>query len=419
MNYQIEMDQEQSYADEDTKIRITGKAGAHLVLELETEDLYSVNGDIRVMDVGTRWACKIPVKLDEQGKATLTAEVFTKLKVIESKSSSLEQDLSRIPENRSYHITMHLLSEGDVVASITHERAFCTDEVISREINKDQLVGRFFVRKDVKKQCPVMIVVSGSDGRIEKAQAIAQCFARRGIASLAVGYFGLSHLPADLTEIPMEYLKHAITYVKEQPETDETRIGIYGRSKGGEMVLVAASLFHELRCVVANTPSCYIQEGIIGGKRTSGHSSWSYQGRELPYVRATKLSLIRLVYGMMKKDVFTFRRFYQEVTWKKGKPKNVNACIRLDQTEAHYLLLSSDTDGIWPSDLYANEAEQQLRHAGKEKQCRNVIYHRSGHMLTIPYQPIPNCREYGGELAAGVAATIEAWNETIDFIKKN
>jgi dienelactone hydrolase len=94
--------------------------------------------------------------------------------------------------------------------------------------------------------------------------------------------------------------------LSKQPEVDSDKIGIYGRSKGGEMTLIAATLFPQLKYVVANTPSNYVNEGIIGGVRTSGHSSWCFQGKEIQFIKASKRSLLKLMIGLIKKIQWHF-----------------------------------------------------------------------------------------------------------------
>lgn len=49
-----------------------------------------------------------------------------------------------------------------------------------------------------------LIIVSGSEGRIEKAQNIAQLLSSRGYICLAIAYFGLERLPKHLKRIPLE-----------------------------------------------------------------------------------------------------------------------------------------------------------------------------------------------------------------------
>ena len=59
-----------------------------------------------------------------------------------------------------------------------------------------------------------LIIVSGSEGRIEKAQNIAQLLSSRGYICLAIAYFGLEGLPKHLKRIPLECLVEAKSYLR-------------------------------------------------------------------------------------------------------------------------------------------------------------------------------------------------------------
>ncbi len=92
-----------------------------------------------------------------------------------------------------------------------------------------------------------LIIVSGSEGRIEKAQNIAQLLSSRGYICLAIAYFGLERLPKHLKRIPLECLVEAKSYLRQYPQVDSERIGIYGRSKGAELVLAEESIFNDVQ----------------------------------------------------------------------------------------------------------------------------------------------------------------------------
>ena len=94
---------------------------------------------------------------------------------------------------------------------------------------------------------PALIIVSGSEGRIEKAQNIAQLLSSRGYICLAIAYFGLEGLPKHLKRIPLECLVEAKSYLRQYPQVDSERIGIYGRSKGAELVLAEESIFNDVQ----------------------------------------------------------------------------------------------------------------------------------------------------------------------------
>lgn len=417
IKYQIKLTPEVSLMDENVRIEIMGHSEESLQLRLITNDYYNINGDIRTMEVGSQWESVIDIKLDENGIKVLDASIFTTMHIVEGKKSNLEQDLAKLHENRKCHIAIKLYLGNRMVTENLHERIFCDDKIISKNIISDQLLARYFTGSSSDKR-PAVIVISGSDGRIEKAQAIAQCLAMKGFSTLALCYFGMEHVPDDLDRIPMEYCENAIEWLAKQQEVDAEKIGIYGRSKGGEMVLLAATLFSQIKYVVANTPSGYVHEGIIKGSRTSGHSSWCFKDREIPFVRASKWGLLRLVIGMIRKDSMAFRKFYKYVTWNRANAKYPEARIGIEICNATFMLIASDTDGIWPSDGYIKEMFQIMKDHQKEKNCKQFCYTGAGHMLTLPYQPIPNCEEYGGTMEKGVPATIDSWRETVKFLRK-
>ena len=139
-----------------------------------------------------------------------------------------------------------------------------------------------------------ILVVSGSDGRIEKAQNLAQLFAGHGYAVLALCYFGLDGTPVCLSRIPLECIERAPNWMRAQPDIIPGKTAIYGRSKGGELALLANSLFPEIRCVIANTPSCYVMEGLTAGRRNSGQSSWEYRGQPLPFLKLKPAAVLCL-----------------------------------------------------------------------------------------------------------------------------
>lgn len=133
-------------------------------------------------------------------------------------------------------------------------------------------------------QGPAVIVLSGSDGGIAKAQNIAQLLCGHGFAAMAVEYFGLEGLPDNLNAIPLEIVEKAAWFLARRNDVDSRRIGLYGRSKGAEMALAAAQRVPLIHAVVANSPSCQIMEGLRGAL-PSRSSSWTWRGEELPYRR--------------------------------------------------------------------------------------------------------------------------------------
>ena len=416
--YELKIDKKSTYADEDIEVSIKGDAYEKLVLIVTTDNLYSSNGDIRIMEVGTKWKAEQEIILDNEGKGVVDAKIFTKMKIVEGKKSTLPKKLKDVSENRMVNYLFELKKQGQVVATLKHIRMFCDESIYSEDISSKKLLARYFIKKELlnkKNEVPAIMVVSGSDGRIERAQVIAECLARYGFATLAICYFGMDLVSYDLNKIPIEYIEEAISWLKNRKEISNNNIGIYGRSKGGEFVLIAASILSDIKSVVANTPSLYSHQGLITKRGLANSGSWIYNNKEIPYIKASKLDVFKLVLGFIKKDTNTFRKFYERITW--GKKDQSKARILIEKSNAKYLFLSSDTDAIWPSDKYSKEAVEVMKKNNKEQNITSYCYAGSGHMLTIPYQPIPDCQEYGGILEKGVDSTIDAWQKTVEHFK--
>lgn len=118
----------------------------------------------------------------------------------------------------------------------------------------------------------VVIVVSGSNGGMRMTKDCAEFFDKNGIPALAVALFKTKETQKNLDRVPVEYIKFAIAWLKEQ---GYEQIGIDGTSKGSEIALLAATMFSDLSCVIARVPSHFISEGLVTYgkiKRPSGTS---------------------------------------------------------------------------------------------------------------------------------------------------
>lgn len=221
-----------------------------------------------------------------------------------------------------------------------------------------------------------VIVLTGSDGGIKNADAIAKMFARHGIAALAIAYFRLKGLPRHLSAIRLETIEHAANWLLTQSNGRITHIAIYGMSKGAEMALISATLFESINCVVASVPSDCINEGIGFLKFGSGTSSWIYGGRQLAYAHeresfwhaCLKEKQIRLEY----------RYRYANVSAK--------AVIPVEAIKGDILFLSAADDAVWPSKAASERMMQRLKLHAFPYRYEHISYDKASHLL-MPVQP--------------------------------
>ena len=164
-------------------------------------------------------------------------ELFFKSQPKVCKKKKLKKKLQDIPLNPFYDCKISVFRGQSLLSETEVRRYYQLPHISYLDVNFSKAKGRLFYDKTQLHQ-PAVIVLSGSDGRIEKAQNIAQLLASHGFTALAFAYFGLNDLTPYLERIPLEIVKEAINYLKASPYADSSRLGLYGRSKGAEFALL-------------------------------------------------------------------------------------------------------------------------------------------------------------------------------------
>jgi dienelactone hydrolase len=102
------------------------------------------------------------------------------------------------------------------------------------KVGDDGLVAALYLPSaDGGRKWPALILLSGSGGGIAGAAMYGEPLAASGYAVLALAYFAMDGLPRDLVEIPLEYFKRAINWLRGHASIDPDRIGVLGHSRGG------------------------------------------------------------------------------------------------------------------------------------------------------------------------------------------
>lgn len=427
-NCSIKIVPEKSFIDETVDIKVSGlPKNQKVLIRAVSKDYYCINAGMVEQGKNSVWESYGIYITDDNGNVDLknTAPIegtykncnsmglFYSMRIKELQKCTPPQKLYEVNENRSYNIFFTVEINNHVLAFQKHTRLFCDKNIKSETIVSKNLVARYFTSNEIKKR-PAIIVVSGSDGRIEKAQAISEIFATRGYSALAVCYFGMEESSSYLNKISIEIIKNAINWLKMKDTVDESHIAIYGRSKGGELVLLAASLFKELNCVIANVPSCYVYEGLKNAL-PSHHSSWMYQNKEIPYLKFSIFLLIQVAIKKLVGQKNTMSWMYKNLI-EKGNTNE--AAIAVEKINGPILMLSSASDDIWPSLLHCEIVSKRLSKKRFKYNYKHCTYEKAGHMLTLPFQSIPSLQKCRGNLEPWAKACVDSWKETIEFLNK-
>lgn len=318
--------------------------------------------------------------------------------------------------------TLTVEAEGEALAETTIERRLLADGVRQRTLDEDGLKGEFFVPAG-DGPFPTVLCVSGSGGGIRGAVETAALLASHGYATLALAYFNYEGRPPYLIEIPLEYFETALAWLAEQSEVDAERLGVLGRSRGGELALLLGATFPELCAVVAYVPSGVVHGGI--GEDSAGRSAWTWRGRPVPFLcDHVTAEQDATIFG--NEPITLTPRF--ELNLEDRSAVN-DALIAVESINGPVLLLSGEADMLWPSTRLANIAEERLTEFNHPYPVRHLRYANVGHSITLPGLPttVTTIRhpirkqvfELGGEPQAQAAANADSWRNVLAFLAES
>jgi len=299
------------------------------------------------------------------------------------------------------------------------------NEVSNVKVRDNGLVANFYQPKSSGRH-PVVIVIGGSESGIWLADAWGEPLAKRGYAVLSLAYFGMEKLPAQLEEIPLEYFKKAIDWVRSHPAVDRKRIALAGVSKGGEAALLIAATYPEVKAVIAGVPSHVIWQSINWQslnklEEYTIKSSWTLGGKPLPFVP----------YDTTQK-ITSLLDFY--VGNLQNKTAVEASVIRVERIKGPILLVSGKDDKLWPSSLMADRVVERLKSKRFRFPYEHLSYENAGHTITGPPRASSSAsispaatispsarsvREMGGTTEGNLIARTDAWAKIISFLDRS
>ena len=408
----IDLRSQDLLADSPFDIVVTGlKAKTAYVIRMTLTNYYNINAPMN-LDPTVPWQAQGTYISDELGQISINQSccqagsyqgqvemgLFFNSFPLKDKKVGLTSDLDNIPLHESFEVTVEVFKDKKQLGQTSFTRYYQAPQIKHQDLRFSKARVRLFYPERAK-NLPTILVLSGSDGRIEKAQNIAQLLASQGFVTLALAYFGLEGLPKYLDRIDLDFMKEVLRYLSSLSQVDKDRIGIYGRSKGAELALTAASLFPNLSCIVVNSPSCAVLEGMKG-YRTSGHSSWLYQGEELPF---TKFSIRDFLLSKLSRRP---KISYQDASY-----------IPVEKIQGHLLLIGAKQDEIWPAYESTGKIEKRWqRREASTYHLEKLILKDSGHMLTVAYQPNSRYQKFAWQKV--LYDSVKSWQATVEFFKK-
>lgn len=250
---------------------------------------------------------------------------------------------------------------------------------------------------------PAVLILGGSGGGIGWQDEMGQLLAGRGFVTLALAYIGMEGLPDALERIPVEYVEHGLTYLRLQPDVDSLRLGVAGVSKGGELALLVSSMHPEVRAVATFVPSGIVFQSIGAD---SPSSSWSYWGREVPYVP----------YGDAG-DSQNIIDYYVAGLQQADSSTVAAATIPVERINGPVLILSGRNDNLWPSTELGDRVIERLDRHRFPHEHTHIAYEDAGHLISNIREEDVSRR--GGTEEGNRRAQVDAQRRFLEFWERH
>jgi dienelactone hydrolase len=320
------------------------------------------------------------------------------------------------------HVKLTASADGRELTTTTVEFIDSLPQVKVEQVK--EFPGAVFATLPGSSRRPAIILLGGSEGGARVAQR-SPSWASRGFAVLGLPYYSpgsgereIPELPAAFADIAVDRLNAAFEWLKQRPEVDASRVALVGGSKGAEFALIAASRFKWITSVVANVPSDVVWEGWGPGVEPGTRSSFSLDGKPLPFV--PYIGFAEEFEGYRTGRDVKMRRFQD-----RGRAANpvaaVKARIEVERFRGPLMVVGGHDDQVWASGMMAQNIAERRAAAGLETVA--LIFPEAGHALsgngwmpTTQYNAGPN--KSGGTPQANAAAQARAFPETIAFLKR-
>ncbi|MDR3573417.1 MAG: acyl-CoA thioester hydrolase/BAAT C-terminal domain-containing protein [Anaerolineaceae bacterium] len=313
----------------------------------------------------------------------------------------------------------------DIVAECGQERAsahlerMLKGQDIQRLRISDEFVGELYYSENTSRK--TIIWLGGSGSNLEVNAPVAALLASHGFNVLAVSYFSDPGLPAQLSEVPLEYFDKVFAWLAKSPITRGKEIRILGMSKGAELALLLASRNPFITRVVVWAPHAYCFQGIA----FKNVSSWTYAGKSLPFIRIKNRWIFADALDcFIKNKHFGFTTAYKKAL---SVAENKDAArIKIEAAQADLMLFTSKDCGMWNTYDGSLEIMDTLRKCNYPHAYQMVVYEDTGEPYYAPnvfpatettMKMAPRLvLDMGGTLQGNAHAKEDAWLKTIEFL---
>ena len=239
---------------------------------------------------------------------------------------------------------------------------------ISFEVDADGFHGAYWPCRG-SSACAV-IAMLGDDAADYMARSAVKWLMKLGVnvMTMSPGKKDYGH-----HNYPLERIETAIAWLKAH---GNQKIGIAGASTTGTLALTAAAMFPEILLTIAMTPSDFVWQGFMQGKKDgckewpiAGESLFSYHGKPLPYMpfcyQHPQYWQVIAEETRQSGDMLASRKLFDDS--EAAHPITEDAYIKVENIRGRLLLIGAADDSLWDTAKYIRRMERRL--AEKPHDC--------------------------------------------------
>ncbi|MCU1785238.1 acyl-CoA thioesterase/BAAT N-terminal domain-containing protein [Pseudomonas sp. 13B_2.1_Bac1] len=280
--------------------------------------------------------------------------------------------------------------------------------VTRREVREDGLVGTLFQPPGAVPH-PAVMVLNGSGGGINEARAAL--YASRGYSALALGYFKAPGLSDYISNTPLEYFEQGLAWMRRELAPVDGFIALSGQSRGGELVLLLASLFPEsVSAVIGYVPSALVHGGQAAADPAVGRDgpAWLYRGLPLVHLWNNNRHASWAARDAGLRNVLSMNTALEDTHAVE------RARIAVEKIRGPVLTLTAGDDAAWPSSRFGQMVSERLIQFNHPWPVLQRDFPLAGHSILLPY--IPTTYSDDGQPEANAQANEQSWLAVVDFL---
>ena len=228
-----------------------------------------------------------------------------------------------------------------------------------------------YTKKDISTQKhPIVFMLGGYEGGWKEDSHIRK-LQKLGYHVVSIAYYDDAGYSNNLAKVNIDHIKKIIDSYKSYNNIDTNSIGLIGRGKGAELALLIASYYPQIKMIVGiSAPHVAFQASRA---TLVTESSWTYKGKEVPFVPYPKLSwsAVKSLYRVIVQND-DYRDLHDLALEDAEALKK--ARIKVENINGDVFLASVTEDKMWNSPLMGQKIIQKLKENNFKHQYEHKTY---------------------------------------------